>query len=147
MRQDLQISSFSILIIFTVLSVIGLSLISQLGLQYLPSAQAPSISVNYSWVGASPEVLEREVTAPLEAAFNLIEGVQKIYSVSNSNSAYITLDIRKDVDMDFIRFEVASRIRQLYPQLPTTVTYPQVYVNQPEEQEKERPVMIWSLNG
>ena len=147
MRQDLQISSFSILIIFTVLSVIGLSLISQLDLQYLPSAQAPSISVNYSWVGASPEVLEREVTAPLEAAFNLIEGVQKIYSVSNSNSAYITLDIRKDVDMDFIRFEVASRIRQLYPQLPTTVTYPQVYVNQPEEQEKERPVMIWSLNG
>ncbi len=143
----MRFSSFSTLMSFAVLTLIGLGLSSQLSLRFLPVTQAPSISVRYNWSDASSEVLEQDVTVLLEGAFSLIKGVRKIYSISSNGTGNIRLDFDKNAPLDYIRFEVASKIRQLYPNLPVGVSYPVVQVNQPEEQQEERPLLVYSLSG
>ncbi|HMN89257.1 MAG TPA: efflux RND transporter permease subunit, partial [Saprospiraceae bacterium] len=143
----MRFSSFSTLMSFAVLTLVGLGLSSQLSLRFLPVTQAPSISVRYNWSDASSEVLEQDVTVLLEGAFSLVKGVRKIYSISGNGTGNIRLDFDKDAPLDYIRFEVASKIRQLYPNLPVGVSYPVVQVNQPEEQQEERPLLVYSLSG
>ena len=143
----MRLSAFSILMTFGVLTVVGASLVSRLSVRFLPVAQAPSVTVRYSWRDASPEVLEREVTAPLEGAFSLIRGVRNIYSISGNGNGNIRLDFDKSAKLDYLRFEIASKVRQLYPQLPDGLSYPTIQVNQPEDAEEERPLLVYALSG
>lgn len=143
----MRISSFSVLMIFSVLTVVGVGLVSRLSLRFLPVTQSPSITVRYNWRDASPEVLEQEVTTPLEGAFSLVKGVRKIYSVSSNGNGNIRLDFDKNAELDYLRFEIASKIRQLYPNLPEGLSYPTIQVNQPENAEEERPLLVYALSG
>lgn len=90
--------------------------------------------------------MEQEVTSHIEGAMGLIEGVEKIGSVTARGKSEITLDIDKFTDIDVVRLEVSSAIRLLYPALPDGVTYPQIILNRPGEDE-EKPLITFSLNG
>jgi len=140
-------SNFSIRIIFAVLSIIGFALLPLLSIRFLPTAKAYQLTVNYTWSNAAPTVIEQAVTTPLEGAFNLVNGVKKIQSVSRKGSGYIQLDLAKSVDIALLRFEIATKIRQLYPKLPEGVSYPTININNPEEKEAERPILTYSLSG
>jgi len=140
-------SPFSILIVFAALTVVGFGLAPRLSLQYLPTARAPRLTVSYGWPNAAPALLEREVTTPLEGAFDLVRGVRRIASVSGEGSGTIRLELDAGANLDYLRFEVAMRIRQLYPRLPEGVSYPQVQVNRPDEEAAERPLLTYSLSG
>lgn len=143
----MRLSAFSILMTFGVLTVVGAGLVPRLSVRFLPVAQAPSVMVRYSWRDASPEILEREVTAPLEGAFSLIRGVRNIYSISSNGNGNIRLDFDKNAELDYLRFEIASKVRQLYPRLPEGVSYPAIQVDQPEDAEEERPLLVYALSG
>ncbi|HMO40887.1 MAG TPA: efflux RND transporter permease subunit [Saprospiraceae bacterium] len=143
----MRFSAFSVLMSFAVLTLLGTGLVSRLSLQFLPIAQAPSVTVRYTWRDAAPEVLEQEVTTLLEGAFSLVKGVRKIYSVSGNGTGNIRLDFDKNAPLDYLRFEIASKIRQLYPRLPAGVSYPTIEVNQPDEKQEERPLLVYSLSG
>lgn len=143
----MRFSAFSVLMSFTVLTLIGVGLVSRLSLRFLPVTQTPSVSVQYAWPEASPEVIEQEVTTPLEGTFSLIKGVRKIYSVSGNGNGNIRLDFDKNAPLDYLRFEIASKVRQLYPNLPEGLRYPTIQVNQPDEEQEERPLLVYSLSG
>lgn len=139
--------AFRTFILFTCLTLIGFALVPRLSIQFLPSTSTPTVTVQYAWVGASPEVLEREVTSVLEGAFNLVLGIKRIYSVTNRGTGRITLDLEKETDLDFLRFEIASKIRQIYSTFPKGVSYPQLYLNDPESEVIDRPILVYSLSG
>lgn len=147
MSKYRKISPFSTIMVFLVLTVLGLGLAPRLSLRYAPGTQAPSLRVDYSWPRTAPDVIERTVTAPLEGAFGLIAGVKSIYSVSGNGHGEVRLELDKKADLDMLRFEAATKIRQLYPSFPTGVSYPQISLNRPEEMEQERPILIYSLIG
>ena len=140
-------SNFSIRIIFTVLSVIGFALLPLLSIRLLPTSKAYQLTINYNWSNAAPSVIEQAVTTPLEGAFNLVNGVKRIQSVSRKGSGYIQLDLAKTVDIAMLRFEIATKIRQLYPKLPEGLSYPTIHINNPEKTEAERPILTYSLSG
>jgi len=140
-------SSFSTLIIFCVLTVIGFALTPLLPVQFLPSAQSSSISVQFSWGETAPEIIEQQIVTPLEGALNLIQGIQKITSISQKGSGRIQLELDKKIELDFLRFEVANKIRQLYSSFPEGVTYPQVRINNVEKKAEQRPILVYSLSG
>lgn len=147
MLKKITTSRFSILIIFSVLAVIGLALLPRLSVQWLPSYQSPSLTVRFSWPNASPEVVEQEVITPLEGAFNLVEGIQSIYSTAQNSGGNLRLEVEDNVHLDYLRFEIASKIRQLYPNLPQGVSFPEIYVNNPEKEVQDRPILTYSLSG
>ncbi len=144
MRQP---STFSTLMVFAVLAMAGFALVPRLSVRLLPSVQAPNLTVRFTWADASPEAVEQDVVSLLEGAFSLVQGVESIYSVSSHGEGSIRLDLDKHSARDYLRFEVAGKIRQLYPHLPQGISYPQITVNDPEAEQASRPLLTWSLSG
>lgn len=138
---------FGTIITFLALSVIGYGLIPRIALRYIPSVQESSITVSYQWPQASPALVEQKITTPLEGSFELVEGIEKISSVSRQGSGRITMELSKNRSVDYIRFDVASRIRQLYPQLPKAMSYPVLSLKRPDDQKEIPPILVYTLSG
>jgi len=138
-------SSFSILIIFILLMIIGVSVLPLLNMQLTPSRSLPGLSVSYRWPDASARVIEQEVTSKLEGLFGSVKGVKDVSSVSSKGYGYINLSFKKTVNLDAARFEVASLIRQIYPTLPEQVSFPELSMN--SGGENSSPILTYTLNA
>ena len=145
MKNEKNISSFSIIIIFILLSIIGLSLIPRLNVSLVPSRTLPSINVSYNWYNTSARIIENEVTTKLENLFSSIKGVQEIESKTTKSGGNITVSFDEDVDMDAARFQVSSYIRQAYAKFPLGVDYPRITVNTPNEEKQS--LLSYTLYG
>jgi multidrug efflux pump subunit AcrB len=121
----LKFSSFSILIIFILLMIVGASLLPLLNVQLTPSRSLPGMSVSYRWPDASARVIEQEVTAKLEGLFSSVKGIKGVSSVSSKGSGRINLSFKKTVNLDAARFEVASLIRRAYSDLQEQIAFPE----------------------
>ncbi|MVM33422.1 AcrB/AcrD/AcrF family protein [Spirosoma sp. HMF4905] len=139
--------SYGLLVAFIVLAIVGCLMLPGLSMQLTPSTGGRSLSLSYTWPGAAPEVLEQQVTSRLEGVLATLEGVKKISSVSGYNGSNITLELDRTTDLDATRFEVAALIRQVYPQLPHEVSYPELSLNSPREHERTKPLIILQLSG
>ena len=129
MNKRAGISSFSILLIMSVLAIAGLAAANVLKVQYSPSIPQNSITVFFSYPGASAYTVEAEVTSRLEGLMSNVTSVSAISSVSYEGSGNVSILFNKHVDMAAARFEVASYIRNIYPKLPAGVTYPNLSLN------------------
>jgi multidrug efflux pump subunit AcrB len=139
--------AFQWLLAFAVASVVGALVASRLSVQLSPTKTAGNITVRFGWAGAAPELIEQQVTSRLEGAFSTVQGVQKVASVSGYNYGYVTLTLDKAAPLDAIRFEIATLVRQLYPQFPREVSYPTIGLNNPNDQDREKPLLTLQLNG
>ncbi len=139
-------NSFSINIVFVLLTLIGLVLIPRLPVQLYPQQSGNYISISYQWHGMSPEVIEKEVTSPIEGTLASIRGVQRLTSESYEGSGIVWVDFKKNVDMDAARFEAASLMRSIYPRLPKGVTLPRVSYSGGNEDETPR-LLVYTING
>lgn len=140
-----KLSAFSVITTFICLALIGASLIPLLSIQLSPSPASSSISVNFSWSQASAKVIEQEVTSKLEGMLNGVQGVQSISSISNKGSGRVTVEFKKQIDMDAARFEMSNLIRQLYPKLPQGVSYPQLSMSLASQ--SEATLLSYSINA
>lgn len=137
--------AFSIIVSFIVLMIIGLALMPRLTVHMHSERHSPRLTIGYSWLNASPRLIEQEVTAPLEGLFNTIVGINKITSSSNRGRGSITLAFDDNVDMDQKRFEIASKIREAFPGLPSGVNYP--WISYYESEEDEKTLLRYTLNA
>ena len=140
-----RLSSFSVIIVFTCLVIIGITLIPLLNIQLKPSHSSPKLSVSFSWPDASAKVIEQEVTSKLEGLFNSVKGIEEISSVSYKGRGYINLRFKEHINLDAARFEIASLIRQSYSDLPEQVSYPYLSVGAANQQVE--PVLTYTLNA
>ncbi len=129
-------SSFSIIMLFVLFSIIGMAFIPFLNLSLLPSKTLPSINVRYNWYNTSAYVIENRVTAPLEALFSSIKGLEDIESKTTKSGGNISLYFNDDVNMDVAKFQVSSFIRRAYADFPENVTYPILTVNTPSGEKQ-----------
>ena len=129
MKGGLRIPSFSVLLIFAVLTVIGAAMLPSLNLQYLPRDKQQTMSVTFYWQDASARVIESEVTSRIEGYIASIKGISRISSMSRKEEGSINITLKKKEDVDAIRFEISSALRSLYDQLPDGVSYPELSVS------------------
>lgn len=140
-------SAYPLLLTFAVLSLVGVLLLPRLSVQLAPSKGGQNLTVSYAWAGASPLVVEAQVTALLEGTFSTVQGVQKVASVSGYGYGYVTLELDKKANADALRLEVASLVRQVYKRLPSEVSYPEVTLNTPNQEERQKSVLTLQLDG
>ncbi|MDD4644874.1 MAG: efflux RND transporter permease subunit [Bacteroidales bacterium] len=145
MSTQHRTSSFSILVVSMILMIIGAALVPRLPVHLQPSQTTTSLSIRYSWPNATPRLVEQEVTAPLEGLLNTIRGITKITSESGNGIGTITLAFDKNTDMDAMRFEVASKIREIFPKLPERVSYPTISSYSSDTEEKT--LLTYTLNA
>ncbi len=140
---------FRVVIIFLVLAIIGVAFIPQLNVNFTPTYSTPTLSISYRLPNASPDIVERLATSPLENALSQIDGTNKLESVSRYDRGTITMTFDKDVDMDFRKFEVNTIIRNLYKKLPENMSYPRVEQSGGEQNNEEirAAILTYSING
>lgn len=139
-------SSFTLIVTFVCLSLVGLALVPLLPVKLSPSHDMPGLSVSFSMPGNSARVVETEVTSRLEGMLSRVNGIKNITSVSDNDGGYISIGLDKHTDIDAARFEVSTLIRQLWSQLPDGVSYPQISTRRSDD-NASRPFMTYTLNA
>lgn len=87
----------------------------------LPNVDMPTIQVSVNYPGASPDVMANAVTTPLEQQFMTIEGIQSIFSTSNTGSSTIVLQFLLDRNIDAASTDVQAAISRAQPNLPSNL--------------------------
>ncbi|MBK8700662.1 MAG: efflux RND transporter permease subunit [Saprospiraceae bacterium] len=120
----MSISSLSIkrpvLAIVMNLMIILFGLISyrSLGVREFPSIDPPVVTVRANYPGANADIIESQITVPLEKSLNGIEGIRTISSASNQGSSNITIEFELDANMEKAANDVRDKVTQAVQQLP-----------------------------
>lgn len=146
MSNPRNLSSFTLIVTFVCLSLIGVVLVPLLPVKLAPSRSLPGLTVSFSMPGNSSRVIEAEVTSKLEAMMARVKGIRKVNSTSDNGSGSISLELDKHADIDVTRFEVSTIIRQTWPQLPEGVSYPQISTRRSDD-KASRPFITYTLNA
>jgi HAE1 family hydrophobic/amphiphilic exporter-1 len=125
------------------LVVFGLVGFSRLAVDEYPDVSYPVISVNTNYPGASPEVVEREITRPIEQALNTVEGLQEISSTSSEGSSSVRLNFNLGVDPVRMQPEISTKVSRIRRQLPRDILDPQIMRFDPNDS----PVMTVALTS
>ena len=107
-------NSFSILLVFCILTVLGLFLIPRLDIGNAPRPkQGHTLTISFKWNQASAKVIEQNVTSRIEAIASSVRGVEKVSSVSRFGRGQVVVELKPKADVSAIKFELASIIRQM----------------------------------
>lgn len=116
--------------------------------ELLPDAELPRLTISTDFPGASPEVTEAFLTAPLEAVVQQVRDVEKITSVSSEGRSSIEVWFTRDADMDFARLELSERIASIEQDLPLGSRPPRVEEYVPREfEDQQRPFLSYTITG
>jgi multidrug efflux pump len=99
----------------------------QLPVSALPEVDYPTIQVTTFYPGASPDVMSRSVTAPLERQFGQMPGLKQMTSTSSFGSSVITLQFDLALNIDIAEQEVEAAVNASGTLLPTDLPNPPVY--------------------
>lgn len=112
----------------TVLSLlvllVGLMSYSRLTVREYPNIDEPVVTVDTTYTGASAEIIESQVTKPLEDSLAGIEGVDVLSSISRSERSQITIRFRVERDADSAAADVRDRVSRVRRRLPDDVDEP-----------------------
>ena len=97
-----------------------------LGVRDYPSVDPPIISVSTSFPGANADVIETQITEPLEAAVNGIPGIRSLTSTSRDGRSYITVEFQLEVDLETAANDVRDKVSGAMRRLPKDVDPPTV---------------------
>lgn len=128
-----NVSAFTLIVSFICLALVGVSLVPFLPIKLNPSRVLPGFVVRFNMPGSSAFVVEQTVTSKLESMLARIEGVKNISSVSENGWGSITVDMDKHADIDAVRFEASTIVRQTWAELPDGVSYPYIQMKSPNE--------------
>ena len=110
-------------IVIVLFGVIGFTF---LGVREYPAIDPPVISVRTNYTGANPEIIESQITEPIEKSLNSIEGIRTISSNSALGASTITVEFNLDANLEQAANDVRDKVAQAQRQLPQDVDAPPV---------------------
>ena len=99
---------------------------NSLGVREYPSVDNPIISVSCSYPGANADVIENQITEPLEQNINGIPGIRSLSSVSSQGSCRITVEFELSVDLETAANDVRDKVSRAQRYLPRDCDPPTV---------------------
>jgi multidrug efflux pump len=97
-----------------------------LGIREYPAIDPPVISVRTSYTGANADIIETQITEPLEKAINGVEGIRTVSSSSNAGSSVITVEFNLSSNLETAANDVRDKVSQAVRQLPQDIDAPPV---------------------
>lgn len=118
----LSLANRALIALITVFaSVFGVITMSSLKQELIPSIEFPQITVISAMPGASPEVVDKQVSGPLETALNGVEGLESTSSTSRSGVSQITMMFTYGSNLDRARNQIDRAISNAKRSLPADV--------------------------
>lgn len=115
--------AFVMNIILVLFGVIGFN---SLGVRDYPAIDPPIISVGTSYPGANADIIESQITEPLEKAVNGIAGIRNITSSSSVGRSSISIEFELDTDLEAAANDVRDKVSQATRSLPEDLPSPPV---------------------
>ena len=92
-----------------------------LGVREFPSIDPPIVSVRTNYPGANSDIIESQITEPLEKVINSIDGIKNISSSSNQGSSIITVEFNLSKNIDEAANDVRDKVSQAVRTLPKDI--------------------------
>src|ERR687886_715131 len=106
------------------LVVLGVVSYKRLAIDEYPDLTYPVVIVNTTYPGASPEVMVREVSKPVEEAVNTVQGIREVTSTSLEGASIVRVLFNLGVDVDIARQDVQAKVARIRRQLPPNIEDP-----------------------
>lgn len=113
-------------VLCSLLSVFGLVAFSKLTVREMPDVQTPSVSITTTYDGASPSVMESQVTKPIEDQLSGISGIKNINSVTRKGRSMITVEFKLGWNMVEGVSDVRDALSRARTKLPDDADEPLV---------------------
>jgi len=138
--------------VYSTVALLGLVSWMNVPIELLPDVRLPRLTVTATWPGASPESVEAQLTAPIEATVQQVRGVEWISSESfeqrGTGTARIDVAFDRSTDMDFAWLGLSERLATIEEQLPPGVGRVTIdpYVPEVFEQQSQ-PFLLYTFAG
>jgi len=123
------------------IALFGVLAMFQMPMQLTPEVEVPTLTVETTWIGASPQEVEREIVQEQEEQLKSVEGVTKISSQSYDSRAEVVLEFPVGTDMAEALLKVNTKLSQV-PSYPETADEPIINT----ANASDRPV-AWFILG
>ena len=128
---------FTLVTSFLIMFVGGVS-IFDLSIREYPKIDEPVVSVRTDYKGAAPDIIESQITKPLEDSIAGIEGIKTLSSVSRQGRSNITVRFRTYRDPDDAASDVRGRVSRVLNRLPIEAKPPRI-----SKVESDASPIIW----
>jgi HAE1 family hydrophobic/amphiphilic exporter-1 len=125
------------------LVVLGIVSFRRLAIDEYPDVTYPIVIAQTTYPGASPEVMERDVSRPIEEALNTVQGLKEITSTSLNGVSLVRLQLNLDVDVLAAQQDVQAKVARIRRQLPQDIEEPVINHFDPNE----RPIMSIAMQS
>jgi multidrug efflux pump len=115
-----------------------------LGVREYPAIDPPVVNVRTSYQGANAEIIENQITEPLEKAVNGVEGVRTITSSSAQGSSNITVEFELGVDLEKAANDVREKVSQASGILPRDIDSPPSVAKQDSDSD---PIIFMQMQS
>lgn len=104
---------YTVIVGIILVIVLGVISFQNMTTDLLPSMNLPYVVVYTTYIGATPEQVESEVTRPLESSFATLTDIKNIQSSSQDNVSMVILEFNDGANMDTALIEISSKVDQL----------------------------------
>lgn len=128
------------------LLVFGVISFLRMGISQLPDVDFPVVTIQVTWPGASPDIMEKAVADIIEDAVMSIDGIQLVTSTSQQSLTQITIQFNLEQDINAALLQVQTKLSQAQKNLPQTIDPPVLTKTNPNDQ----PIMwaaLYSTTG
>ena len=127
-----------------VIIIFGAIGFNYLGVREYPNIDPPVVNVRTSYTGANAEIIEQQITEPLEKAVNGVEGVKNITSSSSQGSSNITVEFELGVDLEKAANDVREKVSQALNALPQDIDAPPAVAKQDSDSD---PILFMQIQS
>ncbi len=119
--------------LFLAVAFLGAYSFLNIPLELAPKEDFPQITIQTAWSDVPPEIIQTQVTAPLEEVASTVKGVKKITSSSLIGISRIVVEFDPKTNMEFARLELMEKIARIRGDLPYAASRPQIIPYIPED--------------
>ena len=117
-----------------VILLIGLIAYDRLAVRLIPDVDVPIVTVATIYPGANAQVIETQITQPIEDALSGIEGIDYLSSISRAESSQVSVRFKLDRDADGAASDVRDKVAQARRRLPEEADPPIVQKQEADAQ-------------
>ncbi|ULQ59068.1 efflux RND transporter permease subunit [Brucepastera parasyntrophica] len=133
----------TVLIIFIILTALGIYATFDLPLDLLPDIELPYVAVVTTYPGAGPEEVEKRLSRPIESALSSVSGIEYLGSSSSNSSSVVYIQLTYGTNLDESMNEIREKLDYIKSSLPDEASTPMIYKMNPDV----IPIMAYVVSG
>lgn len=133
----------TVLIIFVILTALGIYATTDLPLDLLPDIELPYVAISTSYPGAGPEEVEKRVSRPMESVISGVSGIEYLGSSSSTGQSLVYMQLTYGSNLDEAMNDIRAKLDYVKELLPDDVSTPMIYKMDPSM----IPIMFYAISG